>query len=126
MRAPLATLALIAQLAYADNSRVVTLTLPHPMRTGDTAWLEVKVGIIARGEEIEIATAAGRFLGAISPHGIHSGRDAGAYTIPLPTDAISDDHISLRLSLGRSGHAQRAPTTQEVKSLRVTIVDAAL
>lgn len=125
MRAALAALAFFTQLAHADASRIVTLALPHALRTGDTAWLEVKVGIIARGEEIEIATAAGRFLGVISPHGIHSGHEAGTYTIPLPADAIADDHISLRISLDRSGHAQRAPTTQEVKSLRVTIVDAA-
>jgi len=122
----LAALALFAQLVWADSSsRLVTLTIPHAIRAGDTAWLEVKVGVIARGEEIEIATAAGRFLGVISPFGIHSGREAGAYTIPLPSDAITDDRISLRLSLDRSGRAQRAPTTDELKSIRVKIVDAA-
>ena len=53
----------------------MTLRLPHALRAGETAWIEVKVGAIARGEEIEITTTAGRSLGACLPStGASSGR----------------------------------------------------
>ena len=128
MHAPLATLALFALLAQATSAvpgRVVTLVLPHALRAGEAAFLEVKVGAIERGAEIEIATTEGRSLGVISPFGIRSGRQAGTYTVPLPADAISDNRVSLRLTLNQGGHAQRAPTRKEVKSIRVKIMPAA-
>ncbi|MGB7845198.1 MAG: hypothetical protein WBL63_06255 [Candidatus Acidiferrum sp.] len=117
----LAFFALLAQPACAAVGRVVTLVLPHPLHAGDTAWIELKVGAIERGAEIEIATTEGRTLGVISPFGIPSGHQAGTYTIPLPADAISNDRVSLRLTLNQHGHAQRAPTAKEVKSIRVKI-----
>ena len=127
MHAPLATLALFALLAqttYTVPGRVVTLVLPHAPREGETAWLQVKVGAIERGAEIEITTTAGQSLGVISPFGIRSGRQAGTYTVPLPADAISDDRVSLRLTLNQGGHPQRAPTTKEVKSIHVKLMPA--
>lgn len=126
MQAPLAALALfalLAQTAYTVPGRVVTLALPHALHEGETAWLEVRVGVIERGAEIEIATKAGQSLGVISPFGIRSGRQAGTYTVPLPADAISDDRIALRMLLSHDGR-QRAPTAKEVKSIRVKIMPA--
>jgi hypothetical protein len=125
VRAPLAALAFLALLvqpAYAAAGREVTLVLPHALRAGETAWLKVRVGAIARGEEIEIETTEGRLVGVISPFGIRSGHEAGTYTIPLPAAAISDDRVSLRLSLDLYGHEPRAPTAEEVKSVSVKIV----
>jgi hypothetical protein len=126
VHAPLAILALFALLAQATSTaagRVVTLVLPHALRTGETAWIEVKVGAIERGMEIEITTTAGRSLGVISPYGVRSGREAGTYTVPLPADAISDDRVALRVLLNHDGH-QRAPTAKEVKSIRVKVMPA--
>ncbi len=126
MQAPLAALALFALLAqatYTVPGRVVTLALPHALREGETAWLEVKIGVIERGAEIEITTTTGQSLGVISPFGIRSGRQAGTYTVPVPADAISDNRVSLRVLLNQGGHA-RAPTAKEVKSIRVRIMPA--
>jgi hypothetical protein len=117
--------AVLAQGASADVGRVVTLVLPHALGAGETPWIEVKVGSVERGAEIEISTKAGQTLGVISPFGIRSGDRAGTYTIPLPPEAISDDHVSLRLTLNQYGHAKRAPTVKEVQSIRLKIVPAA-
>jgi hypothetical protein len=123
--ATLLSVALLAQPALAVAGRVVTLVLPHALRAGETAWIELELGVIERGAEIEIATTAGQSLGVISPFGIRSGDPSGTYTVPLPGDAISDERVSLRLTLNRNGHAQRAPTAREVKSIRVKIMPAA-
>jgi hypothetical protein len=128
MHAPLAVLVffvVLAQSAPATVGRMVTLVLPHPLRAGETAWIEVKAGTLNRGAEIEITTTAGRSLGVISPFGIPPGQQAGTYTVPLPADAISDDRVSLRLTLNQHGRAQRAPTAKEVRSVRVKIMPAA-
>ena len=123
MCAPLAVLALVALLAQSSAGRIETLVLPHTLRAGETAWLEVKVGVIARGAEIEITTTSGRLLGVISPFAIRSGNQAGTYTVPLPADAISNGRVSVRISLNQY-HSQRAPTLTEVKSIRVKIAGA--
>jgi hypothetical protein len=122
--ATLLSVALLAQPALAVAGRVVTLVLPHALGPGETAWIELELGIIERGAEIEIATMAGPSLGVISPFGIRSGDPVGTYTVPLPGNAISDERVSLRLTLNRYGHAQRAPTAREVKSIRVKIMPA--
>jgi hypothetical protein len=124
VRALLATpvfFVLLGQLASAVDGREVTLALPHPLRAGESAWLEVKLGVLERGAEIEIATAEGRSLGVISPFGIRSGRQAGTYTVPVPADAISADRLSLVVSINQNGHPRRAPTTKELKRIRVKI-----
>jgi hypothetical protein len=123
MRA-LGALALFAVLAQNSAGRMVTLPLPHPIRAGETVFLELTIGAIERGAEIEITTPSGRSLGVVSPFAIRSGHPAGTYTVPLPSDAISGDRVSLRLSLDTHIRPQRAPTKQEVKSIRVKIVGA--
>lgn len=112
-----------ALLAQASTGRMETLALPHALRPGETAWLEVKVGAIARGAEIEIATTSGQLLGVISPFGTHQGNEGGIYTLPLAPEAISNDRVSLRLALRYSGRS-RAPSPQEVKSISVKIAPA--
>jgi len=115
---------LFVQPVCASSGRVVTLVLPHALSAGETAWIELKVGVIERGAEIEIATTAGQTLGVISPFGIRSGDEAGTYTVPVPVDAISDKHVSLRLTLNQYGRERRAPTAKEVKSIRLKIMPA--
>jgi hypothetical protein len=122
--AAFAFFAVLAQPAQQVPGRVVTLALPHALRVGETAWLEVKVGVIERGEEIEIQTMAGQPLGTISPFGIRSGQPNGTYTVPVPPGAIANDHVSLRLLIDQSGHAQRGPTVKEVSRVRVKIMSA--
>lgn len=106
-----------AQGAAAD----VTLELAHPLRSGEIVWVEVHVGVIARGQEIDVTTASGRELGVISPYGKHATQDAGIYSLPLPLDLIRDGHVSLRLSVTQPGAPPRAPTARQVRSVKLRV-----
>jgi hypothetical protein len=120
----LLSLALLAQTASAAQGRLVTLALPHAPGDGEVVWLEVKVGRIQRGAEIEVSTTEGQTLGVISPYGIRSGAEAGTYNVPVPPDAIKGGRLKLRVTLNRYGRAERAPTAKELKGLRVKITRA--
>jgi hypothetical protein len=106
------------QSLQTTNAREITLSLPHPLRKGETAWLLVQVGAIGH-DQIQLITQDGRPLGTISPFGVRSGQPAGTYTVPVPAEALHNGRLALRLSVMREGRAQRAPTTEEVKSLRL-------
>ena len=88
LSAAFACLALLAHQADAAEGRDVSLTLPRALQPGETAFAEVQLGLLTRGQEIEVTTAAGRELGVISPHGMRAGQEAGTYTLPIPSDAI--------------------------------------
>ena len=119
MRVAVPALVLSAMLAYGLNGRNVSLTLAHPLQAGESLSLEVTVGEIPRGSEIEITTPSGRTLGTISPYGPRSGREGGTYTVPLPADVVSNNNVSIRLSITEYGRAERAPTSDEVKNVRL-------
>jgi hypothetical protein len=119
--AAFALFALLAQNANAASGDDTTLVLPHPLRAGEIAWIEVQVGPIGRGQEINVTTASGQELGAISPFGVRMGQDAGRYTLPVPGDAIRNGRVSIRLTITQFGAPPRAPTTQEVRSVKLTV-----
>jgi hypothetical protein len=124
MRTVLATFVcfvLLANVAFSTDGHMLRLVLPHPLRPGETVWLELTLGAIERGAEIEVLTAEGQFLGVISPFGIRSNQEAGTYTIPLPSDVFQNSRVSLRLSIGHGGHVPRMPSETEVKSVRLKI-----
>lgn len=98
----------------------MTLTLPHALRKGETAWLLVTVGMIGHNQ-IQLTTQSGKDLGNISPFGIRSGQAAGTYTIPVPAEALSGRRLVLRLSVPQAGGLHRATTTEEVTSVRLVI-----
>jgi hypothetical protein len=108
----------LAPPAPAAGGRVVHLTLPHELHEGETAILEVTLGRPASRAPIEVRTAAGRLLGAVSTLGVPRGRDAGTYLVPIPNDAFTNGRISLRLSIGAE---RRSPTREEVKEVKLTI-----
>jgi hypothetical protein len=118
--AAFALLALLAQNANAASALDMTLVLAHPLRAGETAWIEVQVGPIGH-QEIDVTTASGQELGVISPFGVRVGQDAGTYTLPLPGDAIRDGRVSVRLTITQFGALPRAPTAQEVRSVKLTV-----
>lgn len=109
-----------AQSRQTGDAREVTLSLPHALRKGETAWLLVEVGVIGH-TEVQLSTQDGQPLGAISPYAIRSGQPAGTYTIPLPSEAFHGRRLTLRLSLLQSGGTYRAPTTEEIKSVRLVV-----
>jgi hypothetical protein len=122
MRPAAAVFALFALLVQSTNTASaddMTLTLPHPLAAGEIAWLEVQVGPIGRGQEIDVTTAAGQALGTISPFGVRAGQDAGTYPLPVPADAIRNGRLSVRLTITQFGAPPRAPTPQEVRSVKL-------
>jgi len=117
----LALALLIAQVACAATRDYKTLMLPHPPKPGETAFVEVRVGALPTGHEIELTTDTGRMLGVISPHGIRPGRDAGIYTVPLPANVIRDGRVRVRLTITRAGAPPRAPSVDEVRGVRLLV-----
>lgn len=110
-----------AQTPGADGE--IVLNLPWPIAGGETAFIEVAVGALGRSQRVDIATTAGRSLGVISPFGVRVGQDAGTYTVPVPSDAIRDGRLALRMMI-RQGDTARAPTASEVRSVKLSIAGA--
>ena len=127
MQTFLATLFSLALLVQAANApgRVVNLVLPRSLNEGEGIAVELKLGVLERGDEIQVETTSGKLLGVISPYGIRSGNEAGTYTVPVPINEISNNRVSLRLTLNKHSRGKRAPTTQELRSLKLTITSPA-
>ena len=128
MRRAIVALALLAHLALNGNAvlaqdaaRNMTLELPRALAAGETAYIEVQVGPIGRGRTIEVTTAAGQPLGTVSPFGVRTGQDAGTYPVPVPKDAIRDGRLSIRLTISQPGGSARAPTADEVRSVKLGV-----
>jgi hypothetical protein len=128
MRPGVAALALFAHLVLNGNAalaqeaaRSMTLELPRPLAAGETAYIEVQLGPIGRGRTIEVTTAAGQPLGVVSPFGVRAGQDAGTYPLPVPQDAIRDGRLSIRLMISQPGGGPRAPTADEVRSVKLGV-----
>ena len=118
--ATLISFALLVQTASAPG-RVVNLVLPRSLSADEVVWVELKLGVLERGAEIEVETTAGKTLGVISPYGVRSGNEAGTYTVPLPPEAISNRRASLRIILNQTNRTKRAPTAKELRSVRLKI-----
>jgi hypothetical protein len=101
-----------------------TLTLPHPLKPGANAYLEVQVGPLAPGQRVRVTTQSGEPIGTIAPFGPAARGHAGAYSLPVPPNAITDGTLSLRVTVTRPSAPDRAPTETEVKGLRLLAPDA--
>jgi hypothetical protein len=128
MRPAVVALALSVYLALNGNvalsqdaARIITLDLPEPLAPGATAWIEVQVGPVGSGRRIEVTTGSGQPLGVISPFGTRVGQDAGIYPLPVPQDAIRDGRLSVRLTISQAGAPARAPTADEVRSVKLGV-----
>jgi hypothetical protein len=115
-------LALLVQTASAPG-RVVNLVLPRSLNEGEGVAVELTLGVLERGAEVVVETTSGKLLGVISPYGIRSGNEAGTYTMRVPTEEISNNRVSLRVTLQSRG--KRAPTTQELRSVKLVITSPA-
>jgi hypothetical protein len=131
MRRTVVALALLAHLALNGNAALaqdaaqsMTLQLPHPLAANETAFIEVQLGPVGRGRAIEITTAAGQPLGTVSPFGVRTGQDAGTYPVPVPKDAIREGRLSIRLTISQPGGSARAPTADEVRSVKLGVAPA--
>jgi hypothetical protein len=126
MRWALVTFVFAAAMASSGSvaSEEMTLALPHPLAGGGSAWLQVQVGAIGKGQQIDVTTDTGQMLGTISPFGVRSGQAAGTYTLPVPADAIHDGRLSIRLTISQAGTAPRTPTTEELRGVKLIVPEA--
>ncbi len=111
----------LAQSGAVAAAEDITVALPRPLQPGETAWLNVEIGAIARGQEITITSASGQLLGVISPFGIRAGQGAGKYTLPVPAEAIRNGQVTLRLTISEFGTPPRAPTSDEVHAVTLSV-----
>lgn len=117
--ATLFAFALLVQTAGAPG-RVVNLVLPRSLNENEGVAVQLKLGVIERGAVIQVETISGKAIGTISPYGIRSGNEAGTYTMSVPIEEISNNRVSLRITLNY-GRGKRAPTTQELRSVKLSI-----
>lgn len=100
-----------------------TLTLPHPLKAGASAWLQVQVGTLAAGQRVRVTTLAGEPIGTISPFGPAQRQGGGIYSLPVPPDAIRDGALTVRVTVTQSNAPPRAPTATELESLKLLAGD---
>jgi hypothetical protein len=111
-----------AQSGDVTAVRQMTLALPHPLRAGEAAAVELQLGALGRGRVVTVTTADGRPLGSVSPFGARAGQPGGTYTLPVPPEAIRDGKLTVRLTISPGGGGPpRAPTAEEVPSVRLNV-----
>ena len=99
----------------------MNLVLPRSLNADEGVAVELKLGVLERGNEIKVETTSGRNLGTISPYGIRAGEAAGTYTVPVPPEVVSNKRVSLRIILDQHSRGKRAPTSQELRAVRLQI-----
>lgn len=113
--------------AHDEDSGHRDIALLRTPAAGERVVLEVELGAIGSGQEIVLRTSDGLLVGTISPHGIRPGNAAGTYTVPIPPEALQralrDGRLRLRFLIETSGIAVRAARTDEVRSVRVVLIE---
>jgi len=118
----LAASSLSAPAAELAGEGAVDLALPRAADADEAIWLQVNVGMLPPGAQLEIRARSGELLGAVSPFAVPRGQAAGAYLVPLPESVITDDRVELRLVLRRPGAAPRPPRAGEVEEASLVYV----
>jgi hypothetical protein len=105
---------------------VINLTLPRPVSSNERVWVEVRTRTLSEGAEIRVTAPDGTLFGTVSPYGARGAlrheTATATYTIPLPRNAILDDHVELCLKVDEPGKPPRAPWPVEVESLNLVYV----
>jgi hypothetical protein len=118
--ATLLAFALLVQTGGAPG-RVVNLVLPRSLNEDEGLAVELTLGVLERGARVRVQTASGKMLGVISTYGIRSGEEAGTYSVPVPPELVSNNRLSLRITVNYTRDKQRAPTDQELRSVKLQI-----
>lgn len=123
MQTLFATLLAFAFFMQASGApgQVVNLVLPRSLATDESLAVELKLGVLERGDRIEVESMSGKLLGAISPYGIRAGEEAGTYTVPVPPELVANNRVSLRIILDQHSRGKRAPTNKELRGVRLQI-----
>jgi hypothetical protein len=116
--------ALIAAAAAGVLSQaapgVIDLALPRPAVSGESVWLQIRTGQVARGSRIRARACGGQVYGAVSPFGGPNGATAATYELALPRSAIVGGRVRLCLEVQPPGEGPRAPAQGEVDGVELT------
>jgi hypothetical protein len=103
-----------------EESAMLELATPRPVGRGESLELQITTGPLPRGARVELLTANGEILGAVTPY--PAGRPSNTATVPVPRSAIVDDHLRLRLEVLEPDAPPRPPRPGEVQRLDLVVV----
>jgi len=102
------------------SAKAVTLKIPRQPNEGEMIHIQVPVGKLDKGTQIDVLTSKGELVGTVSPFGIQAADIGGVYSIAIPASEVVDARIELFLEIEeKEGGAKRAPTNAEVGELEV-------
>ena len=122
----LLTAALLTLLAFgaseADAAGRYTLVVPRAAAADEALAVQIRIGVLKHGSEIDVASGA-VLLGTVSPFAIRGKHEAGTYNVPLPGTMRRGTRVTIGLTLTHFGDKPRAPTAQEVRSVKLVYLD---
>lgn len=103
----------------AEHGKRFELALPRATAQGEEAWLRIHAGSLPKGAALRISNAAGKELATFAPFGVKSAQAGGAYTVPLPREAVVEGRASVRIEVLDAKGAARAPTAKEIEGVEL-------
>ncbi len=101
----------------------LTLTLSRRPAANEMLVVQIKVGVLKRGTKIIVRAIDNEIAWTIAPFGIRPGQKAGLFTVPVPSKAVADKTVSLRLEvLEKDAKAARAPTKAEIEDAKLALI----
>ncbi len=101
----------------------LTLTLSRRPAANEMLVVQLKVGVLKRGTKLVVRAIDHEIAGTIAPFGIRPGQKAGLFTVPVPSKAIVDKKVSLRLEvLEKDAKAARAATKGEIEDAKLAFI----
>jgi hypothetical protein len=100
----------------AQESRIIELSVPRALRSGDAVELQVTTTApLPPGARVVVETEQGDVIGAVTPFGVPAADGGSTATVPVPRMAIVDGRLRLRLQVVTQGAPPRAPRADEIK-----------
>jgi hypothetical protein len=110
--------------AQSPKQQVYDLPLPRAAEPGEMLVARVTVGPLKPHERIIVRTRNGEIAGTVAPFGAQARQSSGVYTIPLPDTAALEGRVRLLVEAEQKGSETRAPTSEEVQSIKLVWVAA--
>jgi hypothetical protein len=110
--------ALFGSAMIAAESDMVEIAVPRRPEKNEAVQLRITTAL-PRGARLVIKDAHGQILGAVTPFQLRAGSTTA--TVPIPSSAMSDQHLRLQLEVTESGAPPRAPRQGEIKQLELNI-----
>ena len=117
-----AALAGAAATTMATEAGRVELQAPHRPGPGEAVSLQVMTGPLPKGARLEVLSGDGAVLGAVFPFVAPQG---SIDTLPIPTEALADGRLRLKLQVVEPGAPPRPPRPGEVERLELLLVPGA-